>query len=525
MKTLDYIKVFAAVSLCSAVLSSCKSLYEQYNTNQHEVTEEQLQRDNLKVGGLFRQMETSVIIFGDGRNLHSDYQIVQGLVADAYAGYCAPTIAKDQGHHTGTYIMNTQWCRAMFNYKYTGCMSAYANLVEDTDNSTVLALANILKVAAMHTVTDYYGPIPYTKVGTGINVAYDSQDVVYKTMFNELDAAITELESFLLGGKTSILEEFDYVYSGNVNSWLKFANTLRLRLAMRCAYVEPTLAKTEAEKSVVSGVMTEAADFARINHDYLVYEHPIYHINYQFNDGDCAASASMESFLTGYNDPRASVYMTPATGDGKFHGVRMGVVTSNWTPYRYTSGKVSGCNFTPKSDLVWMYASEAYFLRAEGALRGWDMNGTAKALYEQGVKVSFDERGVSGAANYLANNESTPAAFVDAVASANASATTDITVAYDEGATFEQNLERIITQKWIAMYPLGTEGWAEYRRTGYPKLFPAVNNDAQGIGSNGARRIPFPDTEYTNNVEAVTKAVSLLGGPDTAGTKLWWDKK
>lgn len=524
MKTLNYIKVFAAVSLCSAVLSSCKNLYEQYNTNQHEVTEEQLQRDNLKVGGLFRQMETSVIIFGDGRNLHSDYQIVQSLVADAYAGYCAPTIAKDGGKHTGTYYMNEQWCRAMFNYKYTGCMSAYANLVDDTDNTTVLALANILKVAAMHTVTDYYGPIPYTKVGTGINVDYDSQEDVYKAMFKELDAAITELEGFILAGNTSILEEFDYVYAGNVSSWLKFANTLRLRLAMRCAYVEPTLAKTEAEKSVASGVMTAAADFARINHDYLVYEHPIYHINYQFNDGDCAASASMESFLTGYKDPRTAVYMTTAA-DGKYHGVRMGVKTSNWTPYRYTEGNVSGCNFTPKSDLVWMYASEAYFLRAEGALRGWNMNGDAKSLYEQGVAVSFDERGVSGVAAYLANAESTPADYTDPVASAHAKATTTIKIAYDSSASFEENLERIITQKWIAMYPLGTEGWAEYRRTGYPKLFPAVNNDDVTVCPNGAKRIPFPDTEYTNNIEAVTKAIVLLGGADNAGTKLWWDKK
>lgn len=523
MKTKNILKVFAAVSLCGAVLSSCKSLYEDFNTNHHEVTEEMLGRDNLKVGGLFRQMENSVIIFNDGRNLHSDYQIVQNLIADAYACYTAPTIAKDGGKHTGTYYMNEQWCRAMFSYKYTGCMSAYSNLLDGTDNEVVIALANVLKVAAMHTVTDYYGPIPYTQVGQSINSVYDPQELVYKTMLSELADASDVLYQFILNGNSTILEEYDHVFGGNVASWLKFTNTLRLRLAMRCSYVDANLAKTNAEAAVASGVMTEATDIARINHDLFLYEHPVYHINYQFNDGDCAASAEMESFLSGYGDPRLPVYMKTAA-DGKYHGVRLGVKTGDWNPYRYTSGKVSGNNISASTDLVWMYPSEAYFLRAEGALRGWDMGGSAKDLYESGIATSFKERGVSKE-SYITDDTSVPADYTDPVASANAKATTTVKIAYDNSASFEENLERIITQKWIAMYPLGTEAWAELRRTGYPKFFGPVNNDDPVNCANGARRIPFPDTEYTNNSEEVIKAVSLLGGQDNAGVKLWWDKK
>lgn len=530
MKTSNIIKVFAAAAISCAAFSSCQSLYEDYNTNHHEVSNEMLDRDNLRNGGLFRQLETSVIIFGDGKNLHSDYQIVQNLVADTYAGYTAPTIAKDGGKHTGTYYMNEQWCRAMFNYKYTGCMSAYSDLVAiEGVSDAVLALADVLKVAAMHTVTDYYGPIPYTKVGQSINAEYDSQELVYKTMFTELDNAIDVLENFILAGNTTLLEDYDYVYGGNLTSWVKFANSLRLRLAIRCAYVESALAKAEAEKSIASsiGVMDAASDYAHIDHNALVYEHPIYHINYQFNDGDCAASANVESILGGYGDPRLPVYMK-AAADGKYHGVRMGVKTSNWEPYRYTAGNVSGNNIAPNADLVWMYASEVYFLRAEGALRGWNMGGTAKELYETGVKTSFEERGVSGAETYLANSTAVPADYAapaNCSGSSSASAVSKITIKFDEGATFEQNLERIITQKWIAMFPLGTEGWAEYRRTGYPKLFAPVNNDDTANCTNGAKRIPFPDTEYTNNGEEVAKAVVLIGGNDNAGVKLWWDKK
>lgn len=93
--------------------------------------------------------------------------------------------------------------------------------------------------------------------------------------------------------------------------------------------------------------------------------------------------------------------------------------------------------------------------------------------------------------------------------------------------SFEEKLERIITQKWIALYPDGQEAWTEFRRTNYPKIFPVkVNNSGGTIDTKvQVRRITFPQSEYDNNTEEVSKAVGLLGGPDTGGTKLWWDKK
>lgn len=524
MKTSNILKVFAAFSF-AAVLNSCTANFVEYNTNKFGVTETELEWDNLRTGGLFAQMERNVLIFGDGVNLSSDYQIVQDLVANTYAQYTAPTITKDNGKHTGSYTMIPQWCRAMFNYKFTGCMSAYTTLAAAaSENPAVLALANIVKVAAMHTVTDYYGPIPYTKVGQSLNAEYDSQETVYRAMLAELDESINVLKEFYTAGNTSLLENYDIIYSGSISSWIKFASSLRLRLAMRLSYVEPSLAKTEAEKSIADGVMEAVSDAAVISHGKILYDHPIYTINFEFNDADCQSTAAIESFLGGYNDPRLAVYMKPAA-DGKYHGVRMGVHTANWDNYKNPAGKVSSSNISANTELFWMYASEVYFLRAEGALRGWNMGGNAKDLYEQGITASFEERGVSGAAAYIANNTNKPADFTDAVAAANAKATTDITIAYDTAASFEKNLERIQTQKWIAMFPLGTEAWAEIRRTGYPKLFPPVVNDEPTVCPNGVKRVPFDTEEYTKNPEEVAKAVALLGGPDNAGTKLWWDKK
>src|SRR5699024_8728991 len=100
--------------------------------------------------------------------------------------------------------------------------------------------------------------------------------------------------------------------------------------------------------------------------------------------------------------------------------------------------------------------AESYFLRAEGALRGWNMGGTAKEFYEDGVKASFEENGVSGVDAYL-QGTTTMAAYTDPKNSANNSKSlTDEVVKWDDNASFQEKLEKIITQKWIAMYPEGT---------------------------------------------------------------------
>ena len=107
----------------------------------------------------------------------------------------------------------------------------------------------------------------------------------------------------------------------------------------------------------------------------------------------------------------------------------------------------------------------------------------------------------------------------------------EITIAWEQGSgkeIFERNLERIITQKWIAIFPLGLEAWAEHRRTGYPRLLPAVENKDPNNSVDvtiGPRRLPYPADEYNSNGANIAKAVQMLGGTDAAGTPLWWDAK
>lgn len=237
-------------------------------------------------------------------------------------------------------------------------------------------------------------------------------------------------------------------------------------------------------------------------------------------------NASMDSYMNGYNDPRLSKYFKPAASDGKYHGVRLGV--QNMAPSKYAGSNVSNLNVDNSSTpIVWMTAAESYFLRAEGALRGWNMGGTAKEFYEAGIKMSFDENSAGSADNYINDNTSKPADYEDPTGDGNSkSAMSQITIKWEDG-NFEKSLERIITQKWIALYPDGPEGWAEFRRTGYPKLFPVVTNYSSSVVSSDTqiRRCPFPTSEYNTNPDGVKTGVAALGGADNIGTKLWWDKK
>ena len=139
---------------------------------------------------------------------------------------------------------------------------------------------------------------------------------------------------------------------------------------------------------------------------------------------------------------------------------------------------------------------------------------------------------MSGAEAYCADAVSVPEPYTDPLGMHNGNTGSTITVAWKDTAGFdEENLERIITQKWIAIFPNCMEAWSEYRRTGYPRLMPAVANLSGGTvsDSEGARRLPYPDDEYRENGANVNAAVAALAAEssrskgDNMGTHVWWD--
>lgn len=200
--------------------------------------------------------------------------------------------------------------------------SNYTELKQITEDPVPLAIAEILKVTLMHRVADTYGPIPYTRIGADgqISVPYDDQQTVYETMINDLTAAVATLTEHR---SSNLNATADYVYGGKVDKWIKFGNSLKLRLAMRIVNVDREFARTAAESAVNHevGVFEDNSDNARYS-SYGTSGNPIYAAA-RYNTpqgcatgGDSHASADITSYMNAYQDPRRPAYFRAVRGVG-----------------------------------------------------------------------------------------------------------------------------------------------------------------------------------------------------------------
>lgn len=526
MKKNYIISKCARLSACVLIVSSmigCTSKFEEYNTNPFGPTPGEMQGDNANTGSLIRSMIPVLVQGLQGNSQHLDQMIGSEL-----GGEISNIATWNNGGNYYTYNPRIGWYGEMFDITmpqiYTGFFQ-----IKNLSGGKGLAYqwAQILRVAASLKISDCYGPIPYSEItGSAFIVAYDPMDKLYNSMFEDLDKAIAAFTTSLQGGEDmSSLAEYDLVFDGDFTKWVKFANTLKLRMAMRISNVAPQLAREKAEEAVshVIGVMASSSDVAYSSFNDGM--NPYYRAAYTWNGGELRVSANITSYLSGYGDPRLELYAVNSQLDGGgIVGVRNGIFQTAASQASYA--RFSNVRIGENDKLLIMSASEAYFLRAEGALKGWNMNGKAKDLYEQGIQVSMDERKAT-IGNYLVNTNK-PANYVDPTdSSKNRSAMSTICPKYDESADPEVNLERILVQKWIANFPNGWETWADIRRTGYPKHFPVFNNlNTDGVTPDrGMRRLPYPQSEYNTNNANVKAAAAMLDGPDTSATDIWWTKK
>ena len=414
-----------------------------------------------------------------------------------------------------------------------------------SDDELFLSLAELYRIVVMLRVTDTYGPIPYSQVGAAnaIKSPYDSQQAVYTKMFEDLDNVISVLSKY---ASQSFSSSADRIYNGNTLAWCKFANSLKLRMAMRTCYVagfnvNGKTSQQLAEEAVEAGVMTTVSDGAYRK----VADHNPWQ-RFMVLWSDARISADLTCYMNGYNDPRREAYYDKSTfgtvsgnaytGEEGYVGLRRGILQGQYNSW----SQGSSCMKVAASDNIVVFrASEVAFLRAEGALRGWNMGGSPKDLYEAGIRLSFEENNISsGVESYLANTGKVEG-YKDPLKGQSGqtydysgSINTAVTVAW-AGGDFEKSLEQIITQKWIANFPNGMESWSEYRRTGYPKLMPMAANASSGIvdDTEGARRMPYPTDEYRENKESVEAAVLTLTQEsktkkgDSMATHVWWDCK
>jgi len=512
---------YTLASMIALSLVECTSDFESINTNPAGLSNESLTQMNNHIGGSFTPMFLNVMNVTPAWN----FQLQQNLMGDVYSGYMTPPTPFAGNVNNMTYALVNGWNGFPWSDAY-GSVMPFAldvkNAVDaDGDPAGVkfIHLANIIKVTAMHRVSDIYGPIRYSKYNDFATTGeYDTQEIAYTTFFTELGNAIDGLEDSVTETQFTPFDMSSL--GGDIALWRAFANSLRLRLAMRIVNVNPTLAKTQGELALASN-----AGF--LQQDMFIntgFAHPLTVISGSW--GDIRMGAEMESILTGFNDGRIESYFNTAENEdlaGTYKGIRMGIEIEAKSTYGAHS------SIGPVADtetMQWMSMAEVEFLQAEAALRAWTGAGTAMTHYENGITASFAQHGVADVATYLADNTSTPIDFVDALNTANNIAyASEVKIAYNAAGTEEERLEQIITQKWIAMFPDGQEAWSEFRRTGYPRLFPVmVNNSGGDIDTDiQIRRINFVDSEKNTNGANVDIAVGYLKGADNGGTRLWWD--
>jgi hypothetical protein len=516
MKKINLYLTTGLLVVSSMGISSCTDKFEEYNTNPTKLSE----LDALGTGNSFAAAQY--------RGATASWQTYQSLFADLQSQYFANVA---QNFPSDRNVMVGNWLNGAFNTFYSSAVPPLLGVLENTkpggisDNPAAFAVANIWKVRMFLPRTDYWGPIPYSQIGNASRqVDYDSQDVIYKDFLTLLTKAVKDLQPYN-GTTIALYGNNDQIYGGNVDLWIRFANTLRLRIAMRMSGVEPVLAKTNAEEAIKGGVLETNAHDAFLK----VTANSINTLNQATAWNEFRMSAAMESVLKGYNDPRMSKFYAPASATGQFKGLRNGYnqVELGLTANLQTNVSNVAANFLPANQATQPFgiimASEAWFLRAEGVLKGWDMGGgTAKEYYEAGINASMRQWGIVDAVAIAAYTASTsvPVALTDAV---NSPAMTDIPVVWSSDAT--KHLEQIHTQKWLALWPDGLEAWAEYRRTGFPKLYPRINSESLVVAKDGVvRRTPFTIGELQTNPKGVATGVTKLGGTDNEATRLWWNK-
>ena len=386
----------------------------------------------------------------------------------------------------------------------------YQNL---RDNETILELsmqnetfsvyegpARIMKAYMAAALTDMFGDVPYFDAFKGqegtVTPAYDEQELIYTAqdgIFDNLEKGIEALNSY----EGSIPLEGDILFNGDLEGWIRFANSLRIKALKR-----------------VSDQLDVASDLQVIHDNGMFIGDNSQNAIFNFNDGEpnnfrlarlrigdfnnFVMSETMEEILVGFDDPRIAVLYRPFANSqsGEFNGLLNGIDASQ-TTVALADYSLAGTIFRERTgdlDANFMTGWETYFLLAEAAERGL-LNADPQQLYDIGVAQAFDYWQVELPPDYL-------------------------TVNAPYGSGGDASLEQIITQKWIANSINGYEGWIEYRRTGFPQLktlSASLNNDLIPI------RMPYPAEEEALNSINYTAAAQQTDG-NSINVPVWWDQ-
>ena len=496
------------------------------------------------------------------------YQRQYSLGPDLYAQYFTiPHKDFMYGTHTSTYNVSAE-----FNDNALGAYTMAKNAIMPLLNHPLVdsipemkAINLLYYCVAAQERADLAGPYTYLedKLNSESPQEYTDVKTIYYGIEENLNTIVACLENYETRPDwykekiTNMMMEYCQTSRGmltgdfSMKSYIKLANSLKLRMAMHIVKVEPETAQRWAEEAVAGGVVENADEQQGLFPMISGFNHPLPGIANSW--GDLRMSASFESLLMSLAHPYTEYlfmrnsydFINTKTGEvlmeagTRICGLRAGTLVGNGQTYAQNQRQAYS---TFSTDVVYGSQCPTYFvkwaevdfLRAEGALRGWNMGGTAQEFYERGIRNAYLEDPLIGAPQYTElvdayMEQEVPVDYIQVDPLRDGpdwASVTKIGVKWNEADDNETKLEKIITQKYIALFPLSTEAWTELRRTGYPKLFPVLNTD-DGDGSieqgEMIRRIPWVPTDPIAAAMVENSGIPALGGPDEQATRLWWD--
>ncbi|WP_421943530.1 SusD/RagB family nutrient-binding outer membrane lipoprotein [Pedobacter sp.] len=470
--------IYSLISL-SILLSSCSKELDEVNINPNAT--ENAQPDYLLTAAI---KNTTDAYWGTTNNMNSSLLFSQHW-------------AKVQYTEEDRFIYSNSSFTSLWSTLYAQSITGFNKIIEignSTSNPNYRGVALTLRSWSFLLLTDAYGDIPYSQAGKlneYITPVYDKQKDVYFGLLDDLKAAKTALDP---NGKAIA---GDIIYSGNITKWKKFANSLRLRIALRIADKEPAKAKQVLDDIKADGdlFISDNTDIAQLIYQISPQQNPV---SAQFDTrDDYRISKTIVDKLFALNDPRLAIYAskTQTATPQEYVGLPNGLTNSEASNLGFARTSKPGAYFlTPQSPAVIFSYAELLFDRAEAAARGLTTENAAD-LFKQGVTASLKQFSVGDAAiaSYLAQTS----------------------VQYD-ATNYKKSIGE---QKWIALFGQGLEAWAEQRRLDFPQLTASVNTVLNG---QIPVRFIYPGTEQSLNGQSYRNAVASQGA-DLLTTKLWFD--
>lgn len=440
-----------------------------------------------------------------------------------YAQYHTQAPSASQYEIIDQYNITTSYADRLWTELYAGCLNDLKYVEEkstaDGETGTFL-IATVLKSYTFQLLGDLFGDIPYTEAlqgETNISPAATPGNEMYADLIAKIDAALAAYNS---NPVASSVGTQDQIYQANMQNWIKFANTLKLKLYMRMSYT-PSANPTAVNALIAqNNFITTDAKFANFGTS-LNQRNPFFEVQITFlGDVNNVASSTLKEFYTENEDPRLTAVYRYKSSDSTYVSLPQGAGLALST----LASAYSRPNITATTPVFLMTVAESNFLQSEGLIR-YAGGAGAKEKYDQGVIASFD----TYKTNFKLLNEDREEITTSAIALATPFISPGGVYEYQTAGSVEATVRQVIIQKWASLaYVDNIEAYIETTRTKFPEVVTeGTENYALGnripsrISVFSGNSVPsilfYPDDEITRNPN-LTQKTSLTN-------KVWWDQK